>query len=345
MNAISTKKKSYIEKDDQYIVDNAAMSNIELHDNGIGEDVRDHLPSPQMQGTCMYSTDMRGTTTDARNLYSAEEEDESTSLYFPQAASLYDTAHEMDPPMWGDNLDDLTTGMLSDNEEFLNLMSSQNDDDIIIGGKISSDLNTTTTNDFKDMREEGDQPVAGGDSFIDFYKDTDLPIHMDTLEDNLYTIGVLPPQVSEKSMNITDGELLNDSYTMSNSSKGSVTETLNESTTEEEDEDDEEKTSLQEPTIPTSPTRCLLLSEKKKQVLNTPPSEPEDVPVVTPPQALKTSPAMLVPRHSLHGVSSMQPLSSHTPPGPTIGHSLNNAPKIRRPHTPPGSPPPPELST
>ena len=341
MNVASTEKKSYNKKDDQYIVDKTAMSNIEytpMHDNGIGEDY------PNYSRTSTFSTD-------ARNLYSADthgtmEEDESSSLYFPQATSLYDTAHDGmhatdDAPIWGDSLDDLS-GMLSDNEEFLNLMSAQNNDDITIGGK-SSDLNTTTNyDDFKDVREGGDQPVAVGDSFIDFYRDMDLPIHMDTLDDNMY-IGVLP-QVSGK-----DGELLNDSYTMSNSSKEGPVETLEtpESTTEEEeDHDDEEKTSLQEPTIPASPARCLLPSEKnhKEQVLDTPPSEPEDVPVVTP-QALKTSPSMLVPRHSLNGVSSMQPLSSHTPPGsPTAGHSLNNVPKIR-PHTPPGSPPPPELST
>ena len=339
MNALSTEKKScYNKEDDQYIVDKTTMSDIELtlmHDNGIGEDY------PNYSRTSTFSTD-------ARNLYSADtdgtmEEDELTSLYFPQATSLYDTAHDGmhatdDAPIWNDSLDDLTSGMLSDNEEFLNLMSAQNDDDIIIGGKSSSDLNTTFNyDDFKDVREGGDQPV------ID--RDTDLPIHMDMLDDNMYTIGVLP-QVSEN-----DGELLNDSYTMSNSSKEGPVETLEtpESTTEEEeDHDDEEKTS-QEPVIPASPARCILPLENlekkhKEQVLDTPPSEPEDVPVVTPP-ALKTSSSMLVPRYSLNGVSSMQPLSSHAPPGsPTAGHSLNNAPKIR-PHTPPGSPPPPELST
>jgi len=352
MNVASTEKKIYNKKDDQYIVDKTAMSNIEstlMHDNGIGEDDPNYSRSSTFSTDArnLYSADMRGTTT---------EEDELTSLYFPQATSLYDTAHDGmhatdDAPIWGDSLDDLTSGMLSDNEEFLNLMSSQNNDDITIGGK-SSDLNTTTNyDDFKDVREGGDQPVAGGDSFIDFYRDTidfyrdtDLPIHMDTLDDNMY-IGVLP-QVSEK-----DGELLNDSYTMSNSSKEGPVETLEtpESTTEEEeDHDDEEKTS-QEPVIPASPARFILPLENleknhKEQVLDTPPSEPKDVPVVTPP-ALKTSSSMLVPRHSLNGVSSMQPLSSHTPPGsPTAGHSLNNAPKIR-PHTPPGSPPPPELST
>ena len=327
MNVTSTEKKSYNKEDDQYIVDKTAMSNIEstLHDNGIGEDY------PNYSRTSTFSTD-------ARNLYSADmrgitmEEDELTSLYFPQAISLYDTAHNGmhatdDEPIWGDNLEDLQLG---DNEEFLNLMSSQNNDDIVIGGKSSSDLNTTTT-DFNDTREGGDQPVAGGDSFIDFYKDMDLPIHMDMLDDNMYTIGVLPQ--------------FKDSYTMSNSSKGSVTESSETLSTEEEDDDDEEKTS-QERSIPTSPARCLLPSEKKhkKKVLDTPPSEPEDIPVVTP-QALKTSPTMLVPRYPLNGVSSMQPLSSHAPPGsPTSGHSLNNAPKIR-PHTPPGSPPPLELST
>ena len=339
MNALSTEKKScYNKEDDQYIVDKTTMSDIELtlmHDNGIGEDY------PNYSRTSTFSTD-------ARNLYSADtdgtmEEDELTSLYFPQATSLYDTAHDGmhatdDAPIWNDSLDDLTSGMLSDNEEFLNLMSAQNDDDIIIGGKSSSDLNTTFNyDDFKDVREGGDQPV------ID--RDTDLPIHMDMLDDNMYTIGVLP-QVSEN-----DGELLNDSYTMSNSSKEGPVETLEtpeSKTEEEEDHDDEEKTS-QEPVIPASPARCILPLENlekkhKEQVLDTPPSEPEDVPVVTPP-ALKTSSSMLVPRYSLNGVSSMQPLSSHAPPGsPTAGHSLNNAPKIR-PHTPPGSPPPPELST
>lgn len=335
MNAISAEKKSYNKEDDQYIVDKTTMSNIEstlMHDNGIGEDYLNYSRSSTFSA-------------DARNLYSADtdgtmEEDELTSLYFPQTASLYDTAHEMhatdDAPIWGDSLDDLTSGMLSDNEEFLNLMSSQNNDDITIGGK-SSDLNTTTNyDDFKDVREGGE--------FIDFYRDTDLPIYMDTLDDNMY-IGVLP-QVSKK-----DGELLNDSYTMSNSSKEGPVETLEtpESTTEEEEDHDNEEKTSQEPVIPASPARCILPLENleknhKKQVLDTPPSEPESLPVVTP-QALKTSSSMLVPGPSLHGVSSMQPLSSHTPPSPNAGgYSLNNAPKIR-PHTPPGSPPPPELST
>jgi len=351
MNVASTEKKSYNKEDDQCIVDKTAMSNIELtpmHDNGIGEDDPNYSRSSTFSADArnLYSADMRGTTT---------EEDELTSLYFPQATSLYDTVHDGmhatdDAPIWGDSLDDLTSGMLSDNEEFLNLMSSQNNDDITIGGK-SSDLNTTTNyDDFKDVREGGDQPVAG-DSFIDFYNDTDLPIHMDMLDDNMY-IGVLP-QVSEKSMDIyKDGNLFTDSYTMSNSSKEGPVETLEtpESTTEEEeDHDDEEKTS-QEPVIPAPPARYILPLENleknhKEQVLDTPSSEPEDVPVVTPP-ALKTSSSMLVSGYSLNGVSSMQPLSSHTPPGsPTAGgYSLNNAPKIR-PHTPPGSPPPPELST
>ena len=335
MNAISAEKKSYNKDDDQYIVDKTTMSNIEstlMHDNGIGEDYLNYSRSSTFSA-------------DARNLYSADtdgtmEEVELTSLYFPQTASLYDTTHEMhatdDAPIWGDSLDDLTSGMLSDNEEFLNLMSSQNNDDITIGGK-SSDLNTTTNyDDFKDVREGGE--------FIDFYRDTDLPIYMDTLDDNMY-IGVLP-QVSEK-----DGELLNDSYTMSNSSKEGPVETLEipESTTEEEEDHDNEEKTSQEPVIPASPARCILPMENleknhKEQVLDTPPSEPESLPVVTP-QALKTS-SLLVPGPSLHGVSSMQPLSSHTPPGsPNAGgYSLNNAPKIR-PHTPPGSPPPPELST
>jgi len=305
MNATSTEKKICSKEDDQYIVDKTAMSNIEstlMHDNGIGEDYPNSRTSTfSTDARNLYSADMRGTTT---------EEDELTSLYFPQAASLYDTAHDAgmhatdDAPIWGDSLDDLTSDMLSDNEEFLNLMSSQNNDDITIGGK-SSDLNTTTNyDDFKDVREGGDQPVAVGDSFIDFYRDTDLPIYMDTLDDNMY-IGVLP-QVSEKSMDIyKDGNLFNDSYTMSNSSKEGSVETLEtpESTTEEEeDHDDEEKTS-QEPVIPASPARCILPLENleknhKKQVLDTPPSEPESLPVVTP-QALKTSSSMLVPGPSL----------------------------------------------